>query len=66
MADQPKSEFERAAEEGPRGNLVTDFWYFLRHNKKWWLIPLLLILLLLSALMLIATSGIAPFIYTIF
>ena len=33
MADQPNSEFERAAEQNPGGNLITDFWYFLLHNK---------------------------------
>jgi hypothetical protein len=63
--EQPRSEFERAA-ESCGGNLLTDFWHFLRQNKKWWLIPLLIILLLLSALIVLSSSGIAPFIYTLF
>lgn len=65
-AQQKKSELERAAEERHGSNLFADFWHFLRQNKKWWLVPLLVILLALSALMLLSTSGVAPFIYTLF
>ena len=63
---QPKSEFERATERSQGSNLLADFWHFLLQNKKWWLVPLLIILLALSALMLLSTTGVAPFIYTLF
>lgn len=64
--DQPKSEFEQEAQKNAGRNILTDFWFFLLHNKKWWMVPLLLLLLLLAALIGLSSSGIAPFIYTLF
>jgi hypothetical protein len=49
-----------------RAGLLTEFWLFVTHNKKWWLVPILLIILALGALVLLAGSGAAPFIYTLF
>jgi hypothetical protein len=46
--------------------LIGEFWDFLRHNKKWWLTPIVLVLLLVGALVLLAGSSAAPFIYTLF
>jgi hypothetical protein len=46
--------------------LVREFAEFLRENKKWWLIPLVGALLLVGLLSVLATSGAAPFIYTLF
>jgi hypothetical protein len=46
--------------------LISEFWDFLRHNKKWWLTPIVLVLLLVGALVLLAGSSAAPFIYTLF
>jgi hypothetical protein len=60
------SELERAARRPPRGGLIGEFWYFVRHNRKWWLIPLLIPVLVLGGLMLLAGTGAAPFIYTLF
>jgi hypothetical protein len=59
------NEFEKAAEQAPRG-LVSDFWYFLKHNKKWWLLPILLVLLLIGLLLVLSASSAGPFIYTLF
>ena len=39
---------------------------FLRASKKWWLIPILVAVLLLGVLTLLAATGAAPFIYTLF
>jgi Family of unknown function (DUF5989) len=40
---------------------------FLWHRKLWWLVPMFVVLLLLGGLMILAqTTGIAPFIYTLF
>lgn len=47
-------------------SLFRDFVYFLAHNKKWWLIPVLVMFLALVLLMLLSTSGAAPFLYTLF
>ena len=68
MADQrhgDAAEFSRQAEARQTG-LVREFWDFLRHNKKWWLAPIIVILLLFGLLIILAGTGAAPFIYTLF
>jgi hypothetical protein len=41
--------------------------YFLWQRKLWWLIPMVTVLLLFGLLLIFATSsGVAPFIYTLF
>jgi len=60
-----KTDFEKAAEGKPT-TLAREFVQFLLENKKWWLLPILLILLVFGLLMVFATSGAAPFIYTLF
>jgi hypothetical protein len=59
------SEFKNIANER-RPSFVSEFWYFLKHNKKWWLLPIIIILLLMSLLLLLGGSGLAPFIYPLF
>lgn len=49
-----------------RVGLLTEFWFFVMHNKKWWLIPILVVILALGALVFLTGSGAAPFIYTLF
>ena len=61
----PADRFARKA-EAQSGGVLADFWYFLRHNKKWWLTPIVLSLLLLGTLVVLAGTGAAPFIYTLF
>jgi hypothetical protein len=66
--DSPRSEaaeFAREAERGTSG-FLSEFWYFLRHNRRWWLTPVILFLLLLGVLVVVGGSGAAPFIYTLF
>ena len=60
-----QSDFMRAA-EAPRQGVVGEFYDFLRHNKKWWLTPIIVILLLFGLLIILAGTGAAPFIYTLF
>jgi len=57
--------FEQLAKEG-RPSLVAEFWDFLKHNKKWWLLPIVLVLLLLGLIVILGSSPVAPFIYTVF
>jgi drug/metabolite transporter superfamily protein YnfA len=64
--DAPKSDFEQAALAQPSGNLLREFWDFLRFNKKWWLLPILITLLVLGLLMVLSGTAAAPFIYTLF
>jgi hypothetical protein len=49
-----------------RPSLAVEFWYFLKYNKKWWLLPILVTILLLGLLVLVGSSALAPFLYTVF
>jgi hypothetical protein len=49
-----------------RHSLIGDLLFFIRNTKKYWLLPLIVLLLCFSLLMVLATSGAAPFIYTLF
>lgn len=71
MAEQNKqpnsqmNEFTRAA-SGKRASFFGEYIYLLKNNKKWWMLPLLIILLGFGALMILGSTGAAPFIYTLF
>jgi hypothetical protein len=60
-----ESELERAAARGSQG-VLGELAYFLRRSRKWWLVPTLIALLLMGGLIVLAASGAAPFIYTVF
>ncbi len=47
-------------------SLFTEFIEFILHSKKWWLIPILIVFALLGGLILLSSTGAAPFIYTLF
>jgi hypothetical protein len=66
MTPNNPTEFEKLAAQQSGGNLVSEFWGFLRHNKKWWLLPILIILLGFGGFLLLSTTAAAPFIYTLF
>ncbi len=68
MSTKPPSEFEKiaASGEGERLGFLGELWAFLRDNKKWWLAPILVVLLLFGLLVFATSSGLAPFIYTLF
>ncbi len=67
MRDPEHDEFERAAAEHGRGGILRELWGFMKQNKKWWLLPLLLTLLMFGLLIFLSgSSGLAPFIYTLF
>lgn len=63
--DNKVTEFE-AGSHAPRTGLTREFWDFVKHNKKWWLIPIVVVVLLVGALVMLTSSGVAPFIYTLF
>jgi hypothetical protein len=49
------------------GDLVLEFWAFMRERKKFWLLPIVLILVLFGGLIVMTQgSAVAPFIYTLF
>ncbi len=66
MNEPELTAFEKAAARQGREGLLREFWGFLRQNKKWWLLPILILLLVFGALILLAGTGLAPFIYTLF
>jgi len=67
MADQrpEQNDLSNLAAKGS-GNLLVEFWDFMRHRKKWWLTPIVLTLLLLGVLVMLGSTAAAPFIYTLF
>jgi hypothetical protein len=60
------SDFARAASEQGRGNIVTEFWQFLKHSKKWWLLPIVVVLFMFGVLVFLSGTAAAPFIYSLF
>ena len=59
------SEFEKQANQDRTG-LASELFGLLSANKKWWLMPVIVFMLSAGALVLLAGSGAAPFIYTLF
>ena len=66
MKKEKTSEFEKAAAAQPRAGFFSDLWGFLKTNKKWWLMPIIVLFLTAGLLMLLSSTGLAPFIYTLF
>ena len=60
-----KNDFMKQA-QSREGNLVSEFWDFLKDNKKWWLAPIVISILGLGLLVLLGGTAAAPFIYTLF
>ena len=58
--------FETIARESRRYGIVSDAWAFLRNTKKWWLLPMLVVMGALGVLLLLSSTGVGPFIYTLF
>jgi hypothetical protein len=61
---EPESPFEKAAESSNQ-SLGAELLAWLRHNRKWWLIPLIVTVALIGILTLLASTGAAPFLYTL-
>ena len=59
------NEFARHATE-KRSSFLSEYIYLLKNNKKWWMLPLILVLLAFGVLMVLSSTGVAPFIYTVF
>ena len=57
--------FARQAEEASPG-LLRELADFLVYNKAWWLTPIVIVLLLVGLLIVLGSTGLAPFIYPLF
>ena len=65
MQQSATTEFEQHSDAN-KVSIASEFLQFLGHNKKWWLLPIVVTILLLGALVFMAGTGAAPFIYTLF
>lgn len=59
------AEFEELSQQ-KQLSLSQEFFVFIMENKKWWLVPILLVFSVVGALVALASTGAAPFIYTLF
>lgn len=59
------TEFEKHARQQRMG-LVRELYGLMAENRKWWLFPIIAFMLSAGALVLLAGTGAAPFIYTLF
>ena len=64
--DKNTDDFMDAASHDKERGLVAEFIGFMAENKKWWLMPVIVFMLSAGALVFLAGSGAAPFIYTLF
>jgi len=55
---------QQAAQVSP--SFAAEFWDYLKQNKKWWLTPIVIVLVLMGIALILAGTGAAPFIYTLF
>ena len=65
MSEENKSEFEQA-DAGKQSSLLGEFFAMMKQNKKYWLLPIVIILLLFGLLIILGSTSMAPFIYTLF
>ena len=49
-----------------RTGIVKEFLLFMREHKAWWMAPIVFALLALVVLIALGSSGVAPFLYTLF
>ena len=59
------SKFEEAGKE-QQLSIVREFLLFIKENKAWWMVPIVIVLGLFGLLVVLSSSGAAPFIYTLF
>lgn len=62
MGSQPPDEFD----DQPQPSLLQEIVEFIVVYRKWWLIPIVCSLGLIGLLAVLAATGAAPFIYTVF
>jgi len=60
-----RNEFLNEAGRDESPGLIAEFRQFLGENAKWWLTPILVVLLLVGVLLVLAASGVAPFLYAL-
>ena len=66
MKKKSRSAFQKAADSQSSGSFLGELWEFIKTNKKWWLVPIIVLFLGFALLILLSSTGLAPFIYTLF
>ena len=66
MNDSGQNDFERIAQQERRLSFSQELWSMIRRKKKYWMAPLIVVLLLLGLLVVLSSTAVAPFIYTLF
>lgn len=69
--DEPRREEQAGAEFARQGRLkrastLGELFRLVGETKKWWMLPLILVLLGLGLVLVLSSTGVAPFIYTVF
>ena len=66
--DRPgeQQSFLDASDASTGGGLMSEFASFMKDNAKWWLLPFLIVFGILGLLLIVGSTGAAPFIYTMF
>ena len=49
-----------------RTGIVSEFWAFVKTHKAYWMVPIAVVLLVLLVVIVLGSTGAAPFIYTLF
>jgi hypothetical protein len=60
-----REEFTRAGEAADVG-FLRELWDFMRAHRIWWIAPIVTCLVGIGVLLLLGSTGLAPFIYTLF
>jgi len=64
MPEKDKDEFLDAASDDDKG-IVSEFVQFMAENKVWWMAPILIVFGVLGVLLVLGSTGVAPFIYAL-
>ncbi len=64
-SSERRTKFEEAGKE-QQLSIVQEFLLFITENKAWWMVPIVVVLGLVGLLVVLSSSGAAPFIYTLF
>jgi len=65
-AGEDFAELARRGQGRKGGSALLQLLLYVQESRRWWLLPVILALLLIGFLVILGTTGAAPFIYTLF
>jgi Family of unknown function (DUF5989) len=66
MPRSGQTDFDAIAHKERHLSFGQELWNMVRHKKKYWMAPIIIVLLLLGLFVVLSTTAVAPFIYTLF